>query len=112
MTFKKKFWRCVKYFRGGYTSYIGFTLMIINFILLFHNFVIPKIDFLKGISVFWFGILTFTLLILISIPFGWLHFNSDSFKQEAEIQWDKNPRAAELTRIVKEIREEVSRKNG
>lgn len=99
----ERFWRYVKYFRGGYSSYIGFAVQMGSFIILFHKFVMPYIPFLKDVNMFVFGVVTLVLLITVSVPLGWLHFSKNPFRQEAIIQWDMNPRTAELTSKVREI---------
>lgn len=76
MKINREFWyKCWKYFRDGYSTYVGVPLSIFNFATVTFYLMIQKIPALNFVLPnFWmFATLSLVIVVPLSVLSGWLH---------------------------------------
>ena len=99
-------YRLYFYFRRGYTTYIGFAVGVLNFLVIQYRLLIEKVPLLESLFAGKFIIFAIVMLILLSIAailIGWWDMKKGSFPEEARVSWQYNPEFQWLKCKIEEI---------
>ena len=114
MDYKKEtklFWRIWFYFRRGHSSYLGFLVGLVTFIIVFYKLSLDSIPLLKSLfPQMWMFVIVFAVVYAsVTILIGWQDMKKGSYQTETRMTLDMHPRVKEQYEMIKRIEQRLDR---
>ena len=99
------YWRLWVYFKRGHSSYLGFFVGIVTFIIVFYKLFLDSIPALKPyFPSLWMFVIAFIIVYgSITVVLGWIDLKKGSYQTETKMTFDLHPRAKEQFDLIKDI---------